>query len=343
LAGELTAVYRGSGGAEADIQRYIQQLSPQCFARAEGGRDPQHRRDCSSPASMRLNDQYRQGMGTTAQQLQLLDPQAQLIVQHLGGFDAAGSPQDGAGGPTARAAVAPPPNMPNDPMAPATGQTKEVVDPNLTPVRREYMARLQAGQSPAQLIQFLTGAGVKDPALLRTAVQQAQWRQKNPKIPVSQYDTSAIDHITQQMGVVNRALNAAGQSDIGAGIVGAGDAITGGYMPDIIGATGGNEDQARLSMKYLGQDHPGATLTGNIAGGTIAGLAGEGALGAAGMEAGVGRSMLADSGYGAAYGSGVSPDNRAEGAVFGGVVGGLGSLAGQGLTRGLGAAARGVR
>jgi hypothetical protein len=118
LAGELTAVYRGSGGAEADIQRYIQQMS----------RTPRKRRRSARSAISSgllksrldaLNDQYRQGMGTTAQQLQLLDPQAQLIVQHLGGFDAAGAPTTGN---SSRGGGGPRP--PNDPLTPAGGGTK---------------------------------------------------------------------------------------------------------------------------------------------------------------------------------------------------------------------------
>jgi hypothetical protein len=106
LAGELTAVYRGAGGAEADINRYIQQLSPNASKDQKEGTI----RNIVGLLKSRLdalNDQYRQGMGTTAQQLQLLDPQAQLIVHRLGGFDAAGAPQGGDKPPTAAAAPLP--------------------------------------------------------------------------------------------------------------------------------------------------------------------------------------------------------------------------------------------
>lgn len=344
LAGELTAVYRGSGGAEADINRYIQQLSPNASKDQKVGTI----RNIVGLLKSRLdalNDQYRQGMGTTAQQLQLLDPQAQLIVHHLGGFDDAGAPDNGSTPPgAAPSGGGTPPSSggPQDRVAPATGQTKEVIDANLTPVRREYMARLDAGQSPQQLVSFLRQAGVSDPQLLRTAVEQAQFRRQNPNVPVSQYNTSAIDHITQQMGPVNRAVNAVGQTDLGAGIAAAGNAAIGGYGPDLVGATGGNSEQARLALQYSAQDHPGAALTGTIAGGTAAAMGGEAALGAAGMGAGVGRSLLADTGYGALAGSGASPDDRGGGAVFGGLAGAGGSLLGQGIAKGAGAAFRGV-
>lgn len=350
LAGELTAVYRGSGGAEADIKRYIDQFSPNASEAQKLGTI----RNIVGLLKSRLdalNDQYRQGMGTTAQQLQLLDPQAQLIVHHLGGFDAAGAPQDGSG------PSAPPPGMgeppqgggtppqgpaPQDHLTAATGSTKEVVDPSLTPVRREYMARLDQGQSGAQLVAFLNQAGVNDPAILRTAAEQAAFRRKNPNVPVSQYNTSAIDHLTEQMGGVNKALNAVGQSGVGAAALAAGNAVTGNYLPEIVGATGGNTEQARLAADYSAQDHPGAALAGGIVGGTTAALGGEAALARGGMAAGIGRTLAADAGYGAVAGSGASPDNRTEGAVLGGLAGAGGSLAGQAVARGIGGAVKGV-
>jgi hypothetical protein len=97
LAGELTAVYRGAGGAEADIKRYVDQLSPNASKDQKEGAI----RNIAGLLKSRLdalNDQYRQGMGTTAQPLQMLDPQAQLVVQHLGAFDASGAPQGTPGG-----------------------------------------------------------------------------------------------------------------------------------------------------------------------------------------------------------------------------------------------------
>lgn len=345
LAGELTAVYRGSGGAEADIQRYIQQLSPNASHEQKVGAV----RNIVGLLKSRLdalNDQYRQGMGTTAQQLQLLDPQAQLIVQHLGGFDAAGAPQDHPGGPAGPGAGnggPPPPPMPNDQMGAATGSTKEVVDPNLTPVRREYMARLQAGQSGTELVGFLRQAGVADPALLKRAGEQAAWRRKHPNTPIETYDTSAIDHLTEQMGAVNRGLNAVGQSDLGAGAAAAGNAATGGYLPDIIGATGGNEQQARSALDYSAQDHPTSALAGSIVGGTTAAMGGEAALArGAGMAPGFARSLAADTGYGALAGSGASPDNRLGGAGLGALAGAGGSVAGQAIVRGASNTLRGV-
>lgn len=223
---------------------------------------------------------------------------------------------------------------PSDKMAPATGATKEVVNAELTPVRREYMARLQAGQSGSQLVAFLRQAGVSDVALLKRAGEQAAFRRKNPNVPIERYDTSAIDHITQKMGAVNKTANTIGQSDFGAGAAAAGNAVTAGFMPDIIAAGGGNEEQARLAYGQQQQNHPTASLIGTLAGGTTAALGGEAALGAGGMAPGFGRALLADTSYGTAAGTGSSPDNRLAGAGQGALYGAAGSMAGQGIARG---------
>lgn len=349
LAGELTAVYRGAGGAEADIQRYVQQLNPNASQAQKEGTI----RNIVGLLKSRLdalNDQYRQGMGTTAQQLQLLDPQSQLIVQHLGGFDAAGAPDNGSppAGPAAPGGGTPPtggaPTLPNDQLTPSTGGTKEVYDSSMTPVRKEYMARLEAGQSGTELVGFLRKAGITDPALLHSAAQQAAFRRQHPNIPVQQYNTAAIDHHVQEMGPVNRAVNAIGQAGgpVTAGIAAAGNSALAGFGPDIVGATGGNPEQARIVLDQLGQQNPAATLTGDIAGGTLAALGGEAALGAAGMAPSFGRSLAADTAYGTATGAGNSPDNRTAGAIEGALAGAGGSVIGQGLAKGASAVARGV-
>jgi hypothetical protein len=206
------------------------------------------------------------------------------------------------------------------------------------------MARLEQGQSAQQLVSFLKQAGVPmSGAFAQSVAKQAKWHREHPNTPVSQYDTSAIDHHTQQMGMVNRAANAFGQSDLGAGMIAAGNAALGNQGPNLIGALGGNEEQARLAGQYSAQDHPNSALAGSIVGGTAAALGGEAALGAGGMAAGFGRSLIADTAYGTVAGEGASPDAPVKGAIMGGLAGAAGSLGGQALTRGGGALARGVQ
>lgn len=83
LAGELTQVYRQSGGAEADIQRYLSELSP------NASREQKRAAITNMVGLLKsrldaINDQYTKGMGTTAQPLQVLDPHAQQVVAKFG-------------------------------------------------------------------------------------------------------------------------------------------------------------------------------------------------------------------------------------------------------------------
>jgi hypothetical protein len=274
------------------------------------------------------------------------DTTASLIAAARGDVGDSGSAAPGMGGngPQTPGGGSPTPQLPNDQLTPATGGTKEVYDSSMTPVRKEYMTRLEAGQSGTELVGFLRNAGITDPALLQSAAQQAAFRRQHPDVPVQQYNTAAIDHHVQQMGPVNRAVNAIGQAGgpVTAGVAAAGNSALAGFGPDIVGATGGNPEQARIVLDQLGQQNPGATLTGDIAGGTLAALGGEAALGAAGIAPSFGRSLAADTAYGTATGAGNSPDNRTAGAIEGALAGAGGSVIGQGLAKGASAVARGV-
>jgi hypothetical protein len=84
LSGELTSVYRGSGGAEADIQRYIGELSPNASA-------AQKRDTIKNIAGLlnsrleALQDQYKKGLGVGAEGYQFLDPKAQSTLGLING------------------------------------------------------------------------------------------------------------------------------------------------------------------------------------------------------------------------------------------------------------------
>ena len=255
-----------------------------------------------------------------------------------------GGGTSGTGGGGGSGPTPPAPNMPSDQLTPATGGTKEVYDSSMTPIRQEYMARLQAGQSGTQLVGFLRNAGFSDPALLQSAAQQAAFRRQHPDIPITAYNTAAIDHHVQQMGGLNQAINKVGQAagPATAAVAAAGNSALAGFGPEVTGLLGANPEQARVVLDHLAQQNPGATLTGDIAGGTLAALGGEAALGGAGVAPSFGRSLLADTGYGAVAGAGSSPDNRTAGAIEGGLAGAGGSVVGQGLAKGASAALRGV-
>jgi hypothetical protein len=227
-------------------------------------------------------------------------------------------------------------------MQPATTEKTEI-DPSLTPIRREYIARLQAGQSGTQLVAFLRKSGITDTALLQAAAAQAKHRRENPNTPISAYETAAIDHLNKSMSSTNQTMNELGQSGAGSFLAHAGNAVTGNNLDSIIGMTGGNPEQARLALEYSARDNPTSALAGEIVGGTTAALGGEAALARLGMGGGFGRALAADSGYGAVAGAGASDDSsRLTGALMGGTVGAIASGTGQGIMRGASKMARGV-
>ena len=82
LAGELTAVYRGSGGAEADIQRYIKELTPDAS-------EEQKRATIKNISGLlnsrleALQDQYRAGMGLGGRDDTFLSPEAQKTLDAI--------------------------------------------------------------------------------------------------------------------------------------------------------------------------------------------------------------------------------------------------------------------
>jgi hypothetical protein len=96
LASELTRVWRMSGGAEADIDRYLQQLSPNATTEQKQSAVKnivgllQSRLD-------QLTNQYSQGMGTTAYPLQFLNPQSQELIAKITGQPMAGMTVPGQG------------------------------------------------------------------------------------------------------------------------------------------------------------------------------------------------------------------------------------------------------
>jgi hypothetical protein len=102
LASELTTVFRGSGGAEADVKRYLEQLDPNASA-AQKKAAVQNITQLLHSRLNALGEQYSQGMGKTQDPFQLLTPEAakrlaQLGVTGSGATDqASGQPADPLG------------------------------------------------------------------------------------------------------------------------------------------------------------------------------------------------------------------------------------------------------
>lgn len=83
LASELTNVFRGSGGAEADVKRYLDELDVNASA-AQKAAAVRNITELLHSRIEAIGDQYTKGMGKSTDPLFLLDPKAQGIITRLG-------------------------------------------------------------------------------------------------------------------------------------------------------------------------------------------------------------------------------------------------------------------
>lgn len=82
VASELTQVFRGSGGAEADVKRYLEELNSDASEEQKKSAVA----NITSLLQSRLEavgDQYKQGMGRSIDPLTLLNPHAQEVMNRL--------------------------------------------------------------------------------------------------------------------------------------------------------------------------------------------------------------------------------------------------------------------
>lgn len=233
----------------------------------------------------------------------------------------------------------------------AQGETIREDNPVLAGVRDEYARRLESGQSAQEIISWARQAGI-DPSAFPSIAAQVRFRRENPNVAINQYDTTQLDDRTVNLSRGEQMLNSVAQSPVGSFLIGAGDAASAFTLDEIIGATGGNAERARLGMGQVAEQNPISSLAGNIAGGTMMALGGEAALGSRAAASvlprsitasGIPRAIAADSAYGAAAGAGASAEGeRVQGALLGGAFGAAGSYAGQRAGNALGGIARGV-
>jgi hypothetical protein len=238
------------------------------------------------------------------------------------------------------------------------GETRLEVDPVLRSVSRRLGAMVARGESDAAIQEYLQRAGVNPSETniqsileYRRTPEFQEWRRQNPNkaypIGESFYTRPVAQSIPQEW------WSWASQSPVGAFGANAGNAVTANYLDEIIGATGGNAEQARAGIAGLREDSPIASLAGDIAGqaiaasgvGRIGGLAAGGAgrvlpgfMARVNAAATPGRAAMAtDAVYGAASGAG--NDGNVLSGVAGNVIGGrLGDAARVGTGRVLGGA-----
>lgn len=213
----------------------------------------------------------------------------------------------------------------------ATGDTRTENDPNLAGVNAQINQMLKSGASDTDIIRFMRERGASNRALFDIKGQLVRLRKFQKQNPGYRGDFN-ID--LERRDVPNSTFSQIAASGPATAIAAAGDAVTGYNMDSIIGATGGDAETARLGLGMAREANPGWAMTGDIGGGLMAALTGEMALARMGMAPGLGRAMIADSGYGAAAGAGMTDDgNRLTGAGYGLAAGALGSASGQAVAR----------
>jgi hypothetical protein len=352
LSGELTQVFRGTGGAEADIQRYLGEL-------ANNGSHEQKIGAVGNIADLlhsrldALNDQYQKGMGTTAQPLATLDPHAdQVLRKYLPGYTGNGSgggtPPSGPGGNGAPA----PGSGPLIPMQKGGGdpaqdtlasggdsQKSIAIPPQMQAEYDTYMTHNGRNLDPDHYAAFRADLDSRN-GFSVTPAQMASYRDWAKSVAPVGKSGGVID---TRIPPANRdmtgqeKLNASlFNNPVGAAVLGAGS--MGGAADEIVGTgkallTGGDINSTIAAMNAMRQaaarEYPKSTLAGNFAGAIGTGYAAGGApLLAGASESGLGTAALG-AGYGGVTGAFENNDNRLGGAITGAMLGSAGGLAGK--------------
>jgi hypothetical protein len=242
-------------------------------------------------------------------------------------------------------------SQPQDAVTLATGRTREIVDPTLKATGLRVGHMIASGVPDAQINDFLRQSGI-DPA--STNIDQALQFRKTPDFKRWQRDHTGqpyplgSDFYTKKvpMSAARGLFNQTAATDLGgdtaAGVVAAGNALTGNRGAQIIGAINGDPAMAQTGMQLLRTNHPGASFAGDLAGQALLEASLGRIPGAQGLLATKLGRRGADALYGAYSGSG-DTDTPGLGAVEG-AASGLGfGMAGRGLQRGLGRVATGVQ
>lgn len=214
-------------------------------------------------------------------------------------------------------------------MSIATGATRREPDPVLKGVNARINGMLKKGASDEQIRAYIEQVGARpDPRRLEEVLQ---FRRKNPAYN-GNYSVDLESREVSQSGA-RQLFQKVGSGPVGSFATSAADSLLAGRLDDLVGATGGNAEQADAAKALLAKSNPTSSLLGNVAGGALAAGTMELGLARAGgaLPGLVGRTarapLAADVGYGAAIGSD-DPNNRALGALIGGLTGGAGGYAG---------------
>jgi hypothetical protein len=206
---------------------------------------------------------------------------------------------------------------------------KQVDDPALAGVRAQYLKMLGENRPAGEILGYLDSVGVKNPGALASAAAQIKFRQENPRVPLASYSTQQLDDRFVPTTTARQVLNAGGDTDVGAGVISAADALTAFNMARLTD----DPNLTRAGIAEVQARHKKSALIGTVAGGALAGMTAEAGLARAGLTGGAGvfapRLVAADAIYGGAANYGLHGDNAtlgdaAKGAALG-MAGGVGA------------------
>lgn len=373
VASELTQVFRGTGGAEADVKRYLGELDPNASLEQKQAAV----KNIMGLLKSRLDaigDQYTKGMGTTAQPLNLLDDHAQKVWSAVNGGAAPGSggvPPVAGGGipPISGGGGTPPGGGPtgpqSNPLNYAQGQYGDATNTEVAGATKSIPNELG--------IQFMSGlnslfhAGASDEKIRAYASQfgvdpsaQLAFRKANPgfrgSIPPTPGGLSIQVPVTDPM---SRVANAMAGSPTGTFVGEAGNAAGAGIPQWAAAQLSGNPDLARARFQVAKDMNPRAAIGGALAGSVAGNIAGEG-LAANGLSKvpilfrglqGADRAAAiapwamraGDAGFGAITGATNAPEGESgKNALIGGTLGLGGGMLGRRSIKTIGSAMRGV-
>lgn len=225
-------------------------------------------------------------------------------------------------------------------LVPSSGETRSIIDPNERALGEKIAKLMSAGANRATIMAF---AAKNKPALgsderfLGWVDEALAYREKHPKAQFSvdpEFYTREVP-----LSASEKIDNQDAQSGAGAFAMHAADAISAGNL----GKAVGNEEEVARALAVADQQHGGASLAGDIAGGGAAALTGEAALARLGMAPGLARSLIADMGYGGtAAGTNTKDGNYLGNVAKGAAIAAGGSLVGDKLAKGAGSTIRGV-
>lgn len=283
----------------------------------------------------RLEDMTRDAV-TQGRQLLGITPEADPIGRDTAIASLVGGQQDDdrpiiPGAPTSRTPPAPP-----APQTEVRGDGSFGNDPALAGTNAIVNRMIADGSSEQEIRAFLNSVrpGMGDRA--ESVRENIEYRQRNP----SWEPQADVESVWQPAEGVGGALGWAADSPLGAGVIGAANALTVGNLGNIAG------DEADSILAGLQEQRPLASFVGDVVGsgaamGGITGLAGRAGLSALTRAGGLG----ADAAYGGTRGFSEAEGDvgdRVASALLGAGAAGLGNVAGRGIVSGAGRAARGV-